>query len=67
MPPITARPSGSMYGVPSPCSAGTAQTPPLSGTDAASGPHSDALEITPSPSRSHCTAAPAVMTVPSRP
>lgn len=41
------------------------QTPPVSGTDAAIAAVSSALPMMPSPSRSHCTAAPATNTLPS--
>ena len=45
--------------------AGTTYTPPLSGTDAASGPVSAASAIMPRPSRSHWTAAPVTKIAPS--
>ena len=46
-------------------SAGTKVTPPLSGTDSASGPISAAVEMMPSPSRSHWIAAPETKVDPS--
>ena len=56
---------GSQYGEPSPVNAGTNTTPPVSGTLAASGPVSAASSMMPSPSRSHCTAAPVTKIAPS--
>src|SRR5206468_12961757 len=55
-----------MYGVPSPWKAGTAHTPPASGTLAASAALSAASRMMPRASRSQVIAAPAVMAVPSR-
>ena len=49
-----------------PVKAGTNVTPPLSGTDAASGPSSAAASMMPSPSRSHWMAAPETKAEPSR-
>ena len=57
---------GSHHGDPRPVNAGTKNTPALSSTVAASGPVSAALPITPSPSRSHCTAEPVEKIAPSR-
>ena len=56
---------GSHHGLPSPVRAGTNVTPPLSGTDAASGPISAAASMMPSPSRSHWIAAPETKADPS--
>ena len=56
---------GSHHGLPSPVSAGTKTTPPVSGTEAASGPTSAAAAMMPSPSRSHWTAAPVTKMDPS--
>ena len=56
---------GSHHGLPSPVRAGTKVTPPLSGTEAASGPTSAADEMMPSPSRSHWIAAPDTKAEPS--
>ena len=57
--PVTMpRAAGSHHGLPSPVSAGTKVTPPLSGTDAASGPDLGRRAMMPSPSRSHWIAAP---------
>ena len=58
MPVMMPRAAGSHQGLPRPVSAGTNVTPPLSVTDSARGPISSALWISPSPSRSHWTAAP---------
>ena len=64
--PVTMpRARGSHHGLPRPVSAGTKVTPPLSGTDAASGPTSAAEEMMPSPSRSHWMAAPETKVDPS--
>jgi len=64
--PVTMpRASGSHHGLPRPVSAGTNTTPPLSGTEAASGPVSAAASMTPSPSRSHWMAAPETKADPS--
>ncbi len=56
---------GSKCGEPSPVNAGTNTTPSGSGTLAASGPASDDASMMPSPSRSHCTAAPVTKIDPS--
>ena len=45
--------------------AGTKTTPSVSSTLAASGSVSDAVSMMPSPSRSHCTAAPVTKIEPS--
>ena len=55
----------SQYGAPSPTNAGTRYTPPVSVTDSARRWLSAAVRITPSPSRSHWMAAPAMNTLPS--
>ncbi len=65
MPVTMPRAVGSHCGLPSPVSAGTKVTPPLSGTDAASGPTSAASSMMPSPSRSHWMAAPETKADPS--
>ena len=65
MPRMTPRASGRQWGAPRPASAGAKVTPPLSFTLRASGSISAALRISPSPSRSHCTAAPAMKEEPS--
>jgi hypothetical protein len=62
---MSPRASGRQCGAPRPASAGTATTPPESGTDAASASISRALPMMPSPSRSHCTIAPAMKVEPS--
>ena len=65
--PVTMpRAVGSHQGLPRPVRAGTKMTPPLSGTDAASGPTSAAASMMPSPSRSHWIAAPETKAEPSR-
>ena len=64
-PVMTPRARGSHHGLPRPVSAGTKVTPPLSGTDAASGPTSAAASMMPSPSRSHWMAAPDTKAEPS--
>ena len=64
-PTIVPRAYGSQYGAPRPTNAGTKYTPPVSGTDSASRSVSAAFAISPRPSRSHCTAAPAMNTLPS--
>ncbi len=66
MPTTTPRAYGSHQGVPSPVKAGTTNVPLESVTDAASGPISAELSMRPSPSRSHCTAAPVTKIEPSR-
>ena len=64
--PVTMpRARGSHHGLPRPVRAGTKVTPPLSGTEAASGPTSAAVEMMPSPSRSHWIAAPETKADPS--
>ena len=65
MPTIVPRAYGSQCGAPSPANAGTRYTPPLSGTDAASVRRRRTVAIRPSPSRSHCTTAPPMKTLPS--
>ena len=62
MPP---RAYGSQCGAPRPASAGTKTTPSLDGTLCASEVASAPLPTMPSPSRSHCTAAPPMKTLPS--
>ena len=64
-PVMMPRASGSHQGLPKPVSAGTKVTPPLSGTDPASGPMSAAVSMMPSPSRSHWMAAPLTKVEPS--
>ena len=66
MPTIVPRAYGSHHGLPRPVKAGTRKTPPVSGHDSASGPIAGASGMTPSPSRSHCTAAPVTKIAPSR-
>ena len=66
MPTIVPRADGSQSGAPSPVNAGTKTTPPESGTVPASASVSAAAPISPSPSRSHCTAAPVTKIAPSR-
>ena len=65
-PRMVPRAAGSQCGAPRPVRAGTKTTPPESGTDAARGSVSSAELIRPSPSRSHCTAAPVTKIAPSR-
>ena len=65
-PMISPRADGSQSGAPRPVSAGTNTTPPESGTPAASCSVSPAEATRPSPSRSHCTAAPVTKIAPSR-
>ncbi len=65
MPVTVPRAAGSHWGLPSPVSAGTKTTPPLSGTEAANGPTSAAFSMMPSPSRSHWMAAPETKAEPS--
>src|SRR5262245_33121799 len=57
---------GSQCGAPSPTNAGTTTTPSDEGTLVASRSTSTDDLITPRPSRSHCTTAPAMNTAPSR-
>ena len=66
MPAMSPRASGRQWGAPSPASAGTITTPPLSGTEAASASTSADRSMMPRPSRSHCTSAPATKALPSR-
>src|SRR6187551_2030130 len=64
-PTITPRARGSQYGAPSPTNAGTRYTPSVSFTcDISFSTSADAV-IAFKPSRSHCTAAPAMNTEPS--
>ena len=65
-PKIAPRAYGSQCGAPRPTNAGTTTTPSESGTLAASFSTSTDDLMTPSPSRSHCTTAPAMKTEPSR-
>ncbi len=64
-PMIRPRACGSQYGAPSPTKAGTRYTPPVSSTPRVSSSMASADAIARSPSRSHCTAAPAMNTEPS--
>ena len=64
-PVMMPRASGSHCGLPSPVSAGTNVTPPLSGTDAARGPAPAAFVMMPRPSRNHWMAAPETNAEPS--
>ena len=64
-PNIAPRAYGSKWGEPRPVNAGTNTTPSGSATLAAIGPASDAASMRPSPSRSHCTAAPVTKIDPS--
>ena len=64
-PEMLPRASGFQCGAPSPESAGTTTTPPLSITEAASAAVSPACSIIPSPSRSHLIRLPATNTEPS--
>jgi hypothetical protein len=57
---------GRQCGAPSPARAGTKVTPSLWGTLAAKASISLALLMMPRPSRSHCTAAPAMNAEPSK-
>jgi len=57
IPMIAPRAWGSHSGAPSPVNAGTTATPPLSGTEAASGSISAEWLMTPISSLSHCTSA----------
>jgi hypothetical protein len=65
-PTMVPRASGFQCGAPSPVNAGTNITPPLSGTLAASCCTSLLERIAFRPSRSHCTTAPPMKTLPSR-
>ena len=65
IPAMTPRASARQWGAPRPVSAGTKTTPPVSGTLRASASTSFADRMIPSPSRSHCTAAPAMKADPS--
>ena len=64
-PVMRPRASERQCGAPRPVSAGTMVTPPESGTERASASISAALAMRPSPSRSHCTSAPAMNALPS--
>ena len=64
-PRMVPRAYGSQYGAPRPVKAGTMTTPAVSSTDSASGPICAASSMIPSPSRSHCTAAPVTKIAPS--
>src|SRR5690348_1474013 len=64
-PTMVPRAYGSHHGEPKPVNAGTRNTPPVSGTDDASGPVSAADAMIPKPSRNHCTAAPVTKIAPS--
>ena len=64
-PTMAPRASDRQYGANSPENAGTKYTPPLSSTWRASDSLSDAPEMMPSWSRSHCTADPVTATEPS--
>ena len=64
-PTIVPRAYASQCGAPSPVNAGTKYTPSLLSTCAANASISEAFLIKPSPSRSHCTIAPAMNTLPS--
>ena len=57
--------AGIQYGAPSPVKEGTNITPPESGTDAARFSMSPECDTTCKPSRSHCTTAPPMKTLPS--
>ena len=65
-PRIAPRAYMSHSGAPRPVKAGTTTTPPLSGTEPARVSVSAESLMMPSPSRNHCTAAPAMNTLPSR-
>src|SRR5205814_9085990 len=65
-PTIAPRAYGSQCGAPRPTNAGTTTTPSDVGTLPASFSTSTDALITPRPSRSHCTTAPAINTAPSR-
>ena len=64
-PTIVPRAYMSQCGAPRPVKAGTMYTPALSGTEEATSPLSAAEEMSPSSSRSHCMALPALNTLPS--
>ena len=64
-PNIAPRASASHHGAPSPVNAGTRYTCWAGSAAAANPPASAAAPITPSPSRNHCTAAPATKIAPS--
>ena len=66
IPHKSARASLSQCGAPSPVNAGTSTTPSLEVTLLASCSTSLLFWIIPKPSRSHCTTAPAIKTLPSR-
>ena len=65
MPSTAPRAPASHHGAPRPVNAGTTWTPPASGVLRAIASVSFAARTSPSPSRSHCTAAPAAKTLPS--
>src|SRR5438309_11211053 len=62
---VVPRAYGSHQGAPRPVRAGTKTTPPVSGTEAAIGPASDAASMRCRPSRSHWIAAPVMKIDPS--
>jgi hypothetical protein len=62
---MSPRAAGSQCGAPRPVRAGTNTTSPASGTLRARASISEASRTMPSPSRSHCTAAPAIKAEPS--
>ena len=64
-PVMVPRAAGSQWGLPSPVKAGTMTTPSDDSTVRASGSSSADSAMMPSPSRSHCTPAPATKTEPS--
>ena len=64
-PTMAPRASAFQYGAPRPVKAGTNITPPASGTLSASACTSPLARIACSPSRSHCTTAPPMKTLPS--
>lgn len=66
MPVIVPRAYWFQYGAPRPVKAGTTYTPPVSATERASASEAAASGMSFSSSLSHCTAAPAVNTLPSR-
>src|ERR1700722_5396590 len=65
MPVKMPRAAESQCGAPNPTNAGTKYAPPVSGTDAAIDSDSAAVEMICILSRNHCTAAPAMNTLPS--
>ena len=64
-PTMVPRAYGSQCGAPSPAKAGTKYTPPVSGNAARALRPRRAERMIPSPSRSHCTTAPAMKMLPS--